>query len=348
LATARPASARARWFRSVPFRPFSAAVAVAAAALAALAAPTPTSAAPEATIHQVKARMAALDNRAERITEAYDAARERLGTLQREARLSGRELHRSESHLADMRSSVVAAAIAAYRNGGVNTYLFAGATSAQSFLDHAVTLNAISQNQAADVAGAAAAQHAVEVARSEYDAKVSAVRDALTRISAQKQQIEDLIAQAKQQIASLQAAQRARLAAQQAAEAARQTSMRATYSGPASGQAAVAVRFAYAQLGKPYVYGAAGPSSYDCSGLTMAAWGAAGVALPHNAAMQQASIPAVSLSAMQPGDLVFFGSPAYHVGIYIGGGNMIAAPHTGDVVKIEPISYMSPSGAGRP
>jgi cell wall-associated NlpC family hydrolase len=109
------------------------------------------------------------------------------------------------------------------------------------------------------------------------------------------------------------------------------------------------VRFAYAQLGKPYVYGAAGPSSFDCSGLTMRAWGAAGVALPHNAAAQQSMLHYVAQSSLQPGDLVFFGSPAYHVGIYIGGGRFIHAPHTGDVVRIENLSYMpSFSGGGRP
>jgi cell wall-associated NlpC family hydrolase len=80
----------------------------------------------------------------------------------------------------------------------------------------------------------------------------------------------------------------------------------------------------------------------------MRAWEAAGVSLPHNAAMQESDIPAVSLSDLQPGDLIFFGSPAYHVAIYIGGGNMIQAPHTGADVEVTPVSYMSPSGAGRP
>jgi cell wall-associated NlpC family hydrolase len=125
--------------------------------------------------------------------------------------------------------------------------------------------------------------------------------------------------------------------------------LRDSYNGPASGRAAVAVRFAYAQLGKPYSYGASGPNSYDCSGLTMRAWGAAGVSLSHNAASQQGETRYVSRGALQPGDLVFFGSPAYHVAIYIGGGRIIAAPHTGDVVKIQSLSSMpSYSGGGRP
>ena len=105
---------------------------------------------------------------------------------------------------------------------------------------------------------------------------------------------------------------------------------------PATGRAAVAIRFAYAQLGKPYRWGAAGPGAYDCSGLTMTAWHASGVSLPHSAQAQFASRPHVATGALRPGDLVFFGSPIHHVGLYIGGGNMIAAPHTGDVVKIQP------------
>jgi peptidoglycan DL-endopeptidase CwlO len=116
---------------------------------------------------------------------------------------------------------------------------------------------------------------------------------------------------------------------------------------PSSG-AAVAIAFARAQLGKPYRYAAAGPGAYDCSGLTMAAWGAAGVRLPHYSGAQYAMLPHVSLHAMQPGDLIFWGpGGSQHVAIYIGGGLMIAAPTTGEVVKIEPI-WGHPVGAARP
>lgn len=115
--------------------------------------------------------------------------------------------------------------------------------------------------------------------------------------------------------------------------------------GPA---AAAAIDFARAQLGKPYVYAAAGPNSYDCSGLTMAAYGAAGISLPHYSGAQYTSLPHVALDAMQPGDLVFWGAGGSgHVGIYVGNGLMIHAPHTGDVVRIAPV-YGSPVGAARP
>ena len=97
---------------------------------------------------------------------------------------------------------------------------------------------------------------------------------------------------------------------------------------------------ARSELGKPYVYGADGPSSFDCSGLTQFVYGAIGIQLPRTAAQQQdATTPTRS---PQPGDLVFYGDPAHHVGLYIGGGQMIAAPHAGDVVKVQAV-YGSPA-----
>jgi peptidoglycan DL-endopeptidase CwlO len=115
--------------------------------------------------------------------------------------------------------------------------------------------------------------------------------------------------------------------------------------GPA---AAAAIDFARAQLGKPYRYAATGPDSYDCSGLTMTAYAAAGISLPHYSGAQYSSLPHVPLDAMLPGDLVFWGAGgSQHVGIYVGNGLMIHAPHTGDVVKIAPV-YGRPVGAARP
>ncbi len=114
------------------------------------------------------------------------------------------------------------------------------------------------------------------------------------------------------------------------------------------GGAATAIAYARSQLGKPYCYGGAGPACFDCSGLTMRAWGAAGVSMPHYSGAQYSMFPHVPLNAMQPGDLVFWGpGGSDHVGLYIGGGQMIAAPHTGDVVKIQAV-YGSPVGAARP
>jgi cell wall-associated NlpC family hydrolase len=105
---------------------------------------------------------------------------------------------------------------------------------------------------------------------------------------------------------------------------------------PASSGAALAVAYAHAQLGKPYVFATAGPDTFDCSGLTMAAWRVAGVSMDHYSGSQAASFPKVTWDQLQPGDLVFFYADLHHVGLYIGGGQMIHAPRTGDVVKIAP------------
>ncbi|MFN8076274.1 MAG: NlpC/P60 family protein [Kineosporiaceae bacterium] len=102
-------------------------------------------------------------------------------------------------------------------------------------------------------------------------------------------------------------------------------------------RAARAIRFACAQLGEPYRWGAAGPGAWDCSGLTMGAWAAAGVGLPHSSRMQAGYGRPVSRSELRPGDLVFFYHPITHIGLYLGGGMMIHAPHTGDVVRIAPL-----------
>jgi peptidoglycan DL-endopeptidase CwlO len=125
----------------------------------------------------------------------------------------------------------------------------------------------------------------------------------------------------------------------------------APVSGPppaVSGGAATAIEYARAQIGKPYCYAGAGPSCFDCSGLTMRAWGAAGVSMVHYSGAQYTKFPKVPLNAMQPGDLVFWGpNGSQHVGLYIGGGQMIAAPHTGAFVRIQAVSP-NPVGAVRP
>jgi peptidoglycan DL-endopeptidase CwlO len=117
---------------------------------------------------------------------------------------------------------------------------------------------------------------------------------------------------------------------------------------PTSGKGAVALEFALAQVGEPYVYGGAGPDSWDCSGLTMMAWKAAGVSLPHGAKDQYASTPHVAKADLQPGDLIFFYSPIHHVGVYAGADKVVHAPKPGDVVSVDPLGYMPFAGASRP
>jgi cell wall-associated NlpC family hydrolase len=109
-----------------------------------------------------------------------------------------------------------------------------------------------------------------------------------------------------------------------------------------------AVAYAKAQVGKSYVYGAAGPDAFDCSGLTMAAWSQAGVSLPHNSGAQYSSGQQISESELQPGDLVFYYSPISHVGMYIGNGQVVNALNPGSGVQISGLHDMPYSGAVRP
>ncbi|MTH91937.1 MAG: peptidoglycan endopeptidase, partial [Actinobacteria bacterium] len=101
-----------------------------------------------------------------------------------------------------------------------------------------------------------------------------------------------------------------------------------------SGRAGVALKFALKQIGDRYVFGAAGLITWDCSGLTMRAYQAAGVSLPHSSAAQSRMGKKVSLKALKPGDLLFFGRPVSHVGMYLGGGKMVHAPRSGSRVKV--------------
>ncbi len=143
--------------------------------------------------------------------------------------------------------------------------------------------------------------------------------------------------------------------AREAARAARPTRSAAPRSTPqaapevqASGGAGAAVAYALAQVGDSYVYGAAGPSSFDCSGLTMAAWSQGGVSLPHSSGAQMGSGTPVSTSALQPGDLVFYYSPVSHVGIYVGNGQIVHAANPSTDVQQAPVFSMPVSGAVRP
>ena len=119
-------------------------------------------------------------------------------------------------------------------------------------------------------------------------------------------------------------------------------------SAPLLNRGSVALRFALSQVGKPYVYGGAGPDAYDCSGLTQSAWRAAGVSIPRTTWQQAAFGSHVPLSAIQPGDLVVFYSDASHVGIYSGNGQVVVAPHEGTTVRLEAMRWMPLYDVRRP
>jgi cell wall-associated NlpC family hydrolase len=192
----------------------------------------------------------------------------------------------------------------------------------------------------ADLAASADVLAATEAAAKEANAEAQRSCDETRRrVEAEEERIEELAAEVE----------RLEEAARRRQQAARQATAADTVPAPAgSGNAATAVQFALAQVGKPYQWGGSGPGSYDCSGLTSAAWASAGVSLPHSSRMQYSATARVDRSALQPGDLLFFGSPIHHVSMYIGNGQMVEAPRTGLSVRVVSIDRSGYVGAGRP
>jgi cell wall-associated NlpC family hydrolase len=164
------------------------------------------------------------------------------------------------------------------------------------------------------------------------------------QLAKDKAAVDGKLAEAKDLLGRLKAEQRAAMVSRSS------TTVRApaTVSVPASGRAGAAVSYALGQVGDAYVYGAAGPDAFDCSGLTMAAWSQAGVYLPHSSSAQYSSGPHIAASDLQPGDLVFYYSPISHVGMYIGGGRIVHAANPGTGVTISSLYSMPYSGAVRP
>jgi cell wall-associated NlpC family hydrolase len=311
-----------------------------------------SSASPHRSLAEVQREVDALNARVDAAVEAYDQSRIQLSAAARRTAAAQHRLAQQASVINSQRRAMGQVAVAAYRTGGADQLVSLVTTSnPEVFLDRASSLNQISSQQAGALRSLQVAELGYQQAQAIAQQQLAAQRKIAAQLKSQRDAIQATLNQEQALLSSLQASERRRLAAEAAARAAaeraRALSQRHTYNGPASGQAAVAVRFAYAQLGKPYQWGASGPDSYDCSGLTMATWAAAGVSLPHSSSAQYNSGPHVSQSDLQPGDLVFFGSPIHHVGIYIGNGEMIHAPHTGTVVQISPLES-DYAGAVRP
>ena len=227
------------------------------------------------------------------------------------------------------------------------------------FAAQASLIEVVSTRRAAVVTEASKANAAAAATRTQaLTARDSAAK--LTReLKVKRTDLSRRAAQAAALYQRLSAAERAALTAAQTSRAAEQRASRSTgrepvmepppVDVPVSGRAGAAVGEARRQVGKPYVWGATGPGSFDCSGLTSWAWRAAGVEIPRTSRAQYAAGNKVSRSALQPGDLVYFGSPIYHVAIYVGGNTMISAPQPGDVVKYQSVdAFGDYAGATRP
>ena len=312
------------------------------------------------------ARLSADNVRSEQLAEAYDKAQIHLQAVEADLVRAKAQLGQTGAQLSGARAKVRDLAVRAYMDGGAarqlsllipgsatevadrSTYVAAATGSANNAIDSLRAAHVELSRQQAVLAGdqAAAARATATRAAASKAAREANDATAAAYAQAQAQLGQTLLTQAQQATA---AANQARLAA----AAARGGRVGGGGGGgilgglgglgrilnlPAPSSAAgAAIGFAQAELGKPYVYGGGGPSVFDCSGLTAWAWGHAGHPLPHLASAQYDDTTHVSVAQLQPGDLVFYGSPPHHVGLYVGNGQMINALHSGTNVEYDTI-----------
>lgn len=333
--------------------------------------PSVANADPQPTITQVNDQLNKLYQQAAHADEAYNAAQDAQSKLQRQVDGINRQITAEQESMAQTKTRLGGLAAEQYRDGGIDPQLrLMMQADPSTMLTMAATVDRVKANNA-DTLSLLARQKADLAVKSREAADKMQLLDAQTKAAeATKKQYDGDVAKARALLNSLQAKQRAELQAEQDRQraaslaAAQAASQHSTSSGSTastgttkvtipsvSGRAATAVAFAQAQIGKPYIFGATGPGGYDCSGLTQAAWKAAGVSIPRTATAQMQGLPAVPGSSAQPGDLVFFyGNSSYvdHVGLYIGNGMVIHAPHPGSSVEIVAVSSMPLVSYARP
>ncbi len=319
-------------------------------ATAAPARPTPS-------IEEVKARVDTLNHQADTATQRYNQAKDATDRERDRADALLNQVARGAEQLNATRRTLGEYAAARYRTGGLGrTATLLLANDPQSFFDSEYELKRGTSRQSHVLSRyedqlAKTARQRSTASRSLLDLQTSQ-----EKLAGDRRAVQDKLQQAQSLLNSLTAQQKARLAklqeqkeaAARAASAKLAAQAHGTVSGSYAAKAARAIAFAKAQLGKPYVWGATGPNSYDCSGLTQAAWAAAGVSLPRTTWDQVNVGTRIPVSRMEPGDLVFYYSDISHVAMYIGGGKMIQAPHTGAVIDIQPVTEMPIYGVARP
>ncbi|MBI0375826.1 C40 family peptidase [Streptomyces albiflaviniger] len=292
---------------------------------------------------QVKAKVDEYQREAEEATERYNGAREKADKARRTLDALRDQAARRTTRLNTARNALGAFATAQYRSGTIAPALqLALSSSPEQYLQRASLVERAGSRQAALIATIGRQERKLRQVRGEAADRLAALRASRAAAAHHKRTVQEKLAAADRLLGRLTLEQRQRLLA------ARDGDKAAGSPAPAEGRAARAVSYAYAALGKPYVWGATGPHGYDCSGLTQAAWRAAGVALPRTTYTQINAGQRVTRDQLAPGDLVFFYSGISHVGLYIGGGRMIHAPHPGAPVRLASVADMPFAGAARP
>ncbi|MFE3452708.1 NlpC/P60 family protein [Nonomuraea sp. NPDC059194] len=316
--------------------------AIVGAAMAVLALTTPLGTAtadPKPTLKELAEQVEKLHNDIETLTEQYNGQREKLKGVKKSAEKAKKILATSEADLAAKRARATILAESTYMTGGFSNGLaFASSADPDAFLDAAATSYALGQQQGQEVKELAESIAAAEQARATAKSRLAEVQKLVDDLDGRRDKISSMVAKVESSLFR-------RALGEAGRPGTRATKVNLPIVG--SGKAAAAARWALTQQLKPYVWGAEGPSSYDCSGLVMAAYQRVGISLPHYTGDQWTSGTHITREQMRPGDLIFFYSDLHHVGIYIGGGMMVHAPRTGDVVRIASIANRPFAGAVR-
>ncbi|HEX6757128.1 MAG TPA: NlpC/P60 family protein [Propionibacteriaceae bacterium] len=329
---------------------------VALTALFVFPASLPAAADPPLTAPEARRLIEQLETDAAAIDQQYAGVKEQIKQGRGQLKLKQADVQAQIDKVAQLKLQVGQVALAQFQNRSLDTAAQLFVTpDTERFLSQISTVQKVSENQNSALqdyqqaqANLAALEHAAETdlaALAEKEKQLKSLTDASDKKIAQaKKVLAKLTATQRQQIsdAEKRATARANAAGRQASRGA----SRSPVTG--SGRGAKALAYAKAQLGEPYVRNGAGPSSWDCSGLTMKAWGSVGVSLPHSSGQQYNRGRHVAKSDLQLGDLVFFYSDIHHVGLYAGNGQVIHAPRPGKSVEYIKMSYMPYAGARRP
>lgn len=291
------------------------------------------------SISEVRDRVDRLYHEAEQASERVNDTKIELRELKRELRAlradEARQGVSTDAARDDLADTIVQQSASGFDS--VDRLLSADGTD--SLLSDLSTLSSVEQIQDEMLDDYSTELAALTLRRTATERRLGQVAKLKERLAADKRTIDEKAADAEDLLEDLEAEQREKLLAGDSS---------APTDIPASGRSAAVIKYAMAQVGDAYVWGAAGPDAFDCSGFTMMAWAQAGVALPHSSSAQSGSGASVSKDQLQPGDLVFYYSPISHVGIYIGSGMIVHAANPGAGVRVSPLDSMPYSGAVRP
>ncbi len=316
----------------------------------------------------IAARLNYLGGQVSLLAEKYNQAQISLSQATQKVRAAQAQIAQTKSNITSIKSQLAQEAINAYVTGGnlseFSTLLNENPTEASVRQEY---LNTVTTSQTDLIALYQGATQSLQLQQTSLKSLQAQAASVFTEVTSAKNAAQSASDQERAQLASVNStiatlvAQQQTYLAQQAAAKAQQTILNtptpASFSAPSpvssvpaasGGQAGIAISWARQELGKRYVFGGAGPNVFDCSGLTQFIYAKAGIYLPHSAAAQYSDTSRVSLSALQPGDLVFYYSPISHVAIYIGGGQVIQALNESAPVEVSGIFWAGvPVGAGR-